>query len=135
MPSVVVLNKRDMPEVQAQERELLSQLQKAAGHKRLLPISAAARDNCDVLVRRLRKLLASAKLTGPPPRPTEQLMVMLAARSYHQHSKLSTRNPLMALDGQLMTSIRLGALDAPALLVSRRSPPRLTRTLSRLPDP
>jgi GTP-binding protein len=76
IPTVVVLNKVDMPEVKARETELLNALQKAAGHNRLLPISAAARDGCDILVRRLRKLLASAKLKGPPPRPTELLLVL-----------------------------------------------------------
>ena len=44
MPSVVVLNKRDVPQVRAEEQRLLNALQERAGHKRLLPISAVTRD-------------------------------------------------------------------------------------------
>ena len=53
------------------EASLLERLRASAGHKRVLPISAATRDNCDVLMRRLRKLLTSAKIKGPPLTPTE----------------------------------------------------------------
>ena len=40
----------------------------------MLPISAATRDNYALLVRRLRKLLASPQLQGPPPQPTEPVL-------------------------------------------------------------
>lgn len=43
------------------------------GHKRVLPISAASRENVPLLMSRLRKLLGSAKLHGPPA-PVEALM-------------------------------------------------------------
>jgi GTP-binding protein len=71
-PSVVVLNKRDIPSVREDEDRLLADLQAAAGHKRVLSISAATRDNCDVLMQRLRKLVASAKLLPDPPMPAEE---------------------------------------------------------------
>ena len=60
-PTVVVLNKRDVPQVREAERDLLTALQRAAGHNRVLPISAATRDNCPELMRRLLKLMPAAR--------------------------------------------------------------------------
>ena len=44
----------------------MRQIIAAVGHKRVLPLSAASRENVPLLMRRLRKLLRSAKLHGPP---------------------------------------------------------------------
>ena len=75
-PSVVVLNKRDMPEVKEQEDALLKRLKQAAGHKRVLPISAATRDNTELLMQRLVKLLPDAKKRTPPPEAQEHMMTL-----------------------------------------------------------
>jgi len=75
-PSVVVLNKRDIPEVREKEPMLLAALRKACGHDRVLPISAATGDNTQLLMRRLAKLLVAAKDRGPPleyPEPVVDL--------------------------------------------------------------
>mmetsp|Transcript_15141 Transcript_15141/g.40718 ORF Transcript_15141/g.40718 Transcript_15141/m.40718 type:complete len:252 (-) Transcript_15141:255-1010(-) len=72
-PQVVVLNKVDVPEVAEQQEKLLREIVAAVGHKRVLPISAATRHNVPLLMGRLRKLLASAKLHGPPT-PAEPLL-------------------------------------------------------------
>mmetsp|Transcript_21254 Transcript_21254/g.52936 ORF Transcript_21254/g.52936 Transcript_21254/m.52936 type:complete len:545 (+) Transcript_21254:129-1763(+) len=72
-PQVVVLNKVDIPEVAEQQERLLEQIIAVVGHKRVLPISAASRENVPLLMSRLRKLLGSAKLHGPPA-PVEALM-------------------------------------------------------------
>lgn len=72
---MVVLNKRDIPEVREREAELLQQIAAAAGHKRVLSISAASRENVELLMQRLRKMLQSAKLHGPPTN-AEPVMVL-----------------------------------------------------------
>lgn len=71
-PSVVVLNKRDVPEVRERESELLKGLIQAAGHSRVLPLSAATRDNVQLLMKRLAKLLPSARKRQPPPEALER---------------------------------------------------------------
>jgi GTP-binding protein len=58
-PSVVVLNKCDVPEVRADRKRLVEELRASAGHNRVLPISAATREKCEDLMQRLRKLLPS----------------------------------------------------------------------------
>jgi len=70
-PSVVALNKQDIPEVREKQEELLQRLRESAGHNRVLAISAATRDGTGTLMKRLRKLVASAKERGAPPTPTE----------------------------------------------------------------
>jgi len=70
-PSVVALNKLDIPEVREKQEELLQRLRESAGHNRVLAISAATRDGTGTLMKRLRKLVASAKERGAPPTPTE----------------------------------------------------------------
>lgn len=50
-----------------------TQIIAAVGHKRVLPISAASRENVPVLMTRLRKLLRSARLHGPPT-PAEPIL-------------------------------------------------------------
>jgi hypothetical protein len=55
----------DIPEVAEIAPELLRALATAAGHKRVLALSAASRQNIPSLMTRLLKLLASA----PPPSP------------------------------------------------------------------
>ena len=73
-PTVVVLNKRDIPEVREKEGALLKQLQKSCGHNRVLPVSAATRDNTEMLLQRLHKLLPSAKKRGPPLEHAEPIV-------------------------------------------------------------
>ncbi|KAL7571537.1 hypothetical protein ACA910_020956 [Epithemia clementina (nom. ined.)] len=62
-PQVVVLNKVDVPEVQERQEELLQQLREAAGHTRVLAISAATTENVQQLMSRLRKFV----LAQPKP--------------------------------------------------------------------
>mmetsp|Transcript_84892 Transcript_84892/g.150345 ORF Transcript_84892/g.150345 Transcript_84892/m.150345 type:complete len:634 (+) Transcript_84892:99-2000(+) len=75
-PSVIVLNKIDLPEVQDKEEELLKKLKEVAGHKRVLSTSAATTENCELLMQRLRKLLVDAKLKGPIERSDEPVVVL-----------------------------------------------------------
>ena len=54
-PQVVVLNKIDVPEVQEKSEELIQQLREAAGHSRVLSISAATTERVKELMGRLKK--------------------------------------------------------------------------------
>jgi len=63
-PQVVVLNKVDVPEVREQQKELLAALAAAAGHKRVLPISAATAEAVPTLLKRLCALNVEAKKRG-----------------------------------------------------------------------
>ena len=62
-PQVVVLNKIDIPEVKENEDNLLSQLRNAAGHNRVLSISAATTERVQELMGRLKKFV----MTQPEP--------------------------------------------------------------------
>jgi GTP-binding protein len=66
-PQVVVLNKLDVPEVQEKEEELMEQLQQAAGHSRVLSISAATTKNVKELMGRLKKFVESQPVSDLPP--------------------------------------------------------------------
>jgi len=68
-PQVVVLNKIDLPEVQAVEEELLEDLRKAAGHSRVLSISAATTANVKELMGRLKKFVEAQPEIELPPIP------------------------------------------------------------------
>lgn len=57
-PQVVVLNKIDIPQVKEREEELLEALRQAAGHSRVLSISAATRVRVKELMGRLKKFVA-----------------------------------------------------------------------------
>ena len=68
-PQVVVLNKIDVPEVKEKEEELLASLREAAGHSRVLSISAATTERVKELMARLKKFVAvqpDAELPPPP---------------------------------------------------------------------
>jgi len=65
-PQVIVLNKLDVPAVAEAAPQLLERLAAAAGHKRVLAVSAASRANVPALMGRLRKLVASAPAEPPP---------------------------------------------------------------------
>jgi len=54
-PQVVVLNKIDVSEVQEQSEELIQKLREAAGHSRVLSISAATTERVKELMGRLKK--------------------------------------------------------------------------------
>jgi len=60
-PQVVVLNKVDVSEVRDMEDELMEQLREAAGHSRVMKISAATTENCLELMRRLKKFVEAEK--------------------------------------------------------------------------
>ncbi|KAL7530656.1 hypothetical protein ACHAXR_003616, partial [Thalassiosira sp. AJA248-18] len=60
-PQVVVLNKVDVSEVKEQEEELVAQLLEAAGHSRVMTISAATTENVKELMRRLNKFVEAEK--------------------------------------------------------------------------
>ena len=62
-PQVVVLNKIDIPEVKEQEETLLAKLRIAAGHSRVLSISAATTERVKELMGRLKKFV----MTQPEP--------------------------------------------------------------------
>lgn len=64
-PQVVVLNKLDVPEAAAAAPALLRALAAAAGHTRVLGVSAAARSNVPQLMSRLRKLVELAPIEEP----------------------------------------------------------------------
>jgi hypothetical protein len=63
---VVVLNKVDVPSVQERQPELLRALAKAAGHKRVLAISAASREAVPTLLGRLQILVADVRSRPQP---------------------------------------------------------------------
>eukprot|EP00571_Detonula_confervacea_P011380 CAMPEP_0172303304 /NCGR_PEP_ID=MMETSP1058-20130122/4850_1 /TAXON_ID=83371 /ORGANISM="Detonula confervacea, Strain CCMP 353" /LENGTH=656 /DNA_ID=CAMNT_0013014055 /DNA_START=17 /DNA_END=1987 /DNA_ORIENTATION=- len=60
-PQVVVLNKVDVSEVREQEEELMAQLREAAGHSRVMKISAATTQNVQELMRRLNKFVEAER--------------------------------------------------------------------------
>ena len=68
-PQVVVLNKVDVSEVKDGETELLAQLREAAGHSRVLPISAVTRENVKELMGRLKKFVSAQPDADLPPPP------------------------------------------------------------------
>jgi GTPase len=68
-PQVVVLNKIDVPFVAERKEQLLRQLRTAAGHSRVLPISAATRTSVPELMRRLRQFVAAQPEPDLPPPP------------------------------------------------------------------
>lgn len=68
-PQVVVLNKIDIPEVQEKEEELLAKLREAAGHSRVLSISAATTERVKELMGRLKKFAVAQPETDLPPIP------------------------------------------------------------------
>ncbi|KAL3928834.1 MAG: hypothetical protein SGBAC_012474, partial [Bacillariaceae sp.] len=68
-PQVVVLNKIDLPDVQEQQDELLAKLREAAGHSRVLPISAATTSRVKELMGRLKKFAEAQPVIDLPPIP------------------------------------------------------------------
>jgi GTPase len=68
-PQVVVLNKIDVPEVAARKDEIMAQLQREAGHSRVLAISAATTERVKELMGRLRKFVSAQPEPELPPPP------------------------------------------------------------------
>jgi len=68
-PQVIVLNKIDVPEVAEKQEELMNELRQAAGHSRVLAISAATTANVQELMGRLRKFVESQPEPDLPPPP------------------------------------------------------------------
>ncbi|CAJ1945555.1 unnamed protein product [Cylindrotheca closterium] len=68
-PQVVVLNKIDLPDVQDKQEDLLEQLREAAGHSRVLPISAATTERVKELMGRLKKFAEAQPVIDLPPIP------------------------------------------------------------------
>jgi GTP-binding protein len=66
-PQVVVLNKIDVPEVQERQEELLEKLRQAAGHSRVLSISAATTERVKELMGRLKKFVSVQPAADLPP--------------------------------------------------------------------
>ncbi|KAL3794828.1 hypothetical protein ACHAW5_004350 [Stephanodiscus triporus] len=60
-PQVVVLNKVDVTEVREREDGLLRRLREAAGHSRVMSISAATKENVKELMGRLKKFVDAEK--------------------------------------------------------------------------
>ena len=73
-PTVVALNKIDLPEARERQAEMLSKLKAACGHNRVIPVSAAARENTQLLMERLHALLPAARARTPPPGQAEELL-------------------------------------------------------------
>jgi GTP-binding protein len=69
-PQVVILNKIDVPEVLEQEKDLVAALKEAAGHSRVLSISAATTKNVKELMARLKKFVDAQPAAELPP-PSE----------------------------------------------------------------
>jgi len=65
-PQVVVLNKIDITEVEEMQDELIAKLREAAGHSRVLPISAATTNNVQNLMGRLKKFCDSQPVVDLP---------------------------------------------------------------------
>ena len=68
-PQVVVLNKIDVSEVKEQQDSLIEKLKEAAGHTRVLPISAATTQRVEELMSRLKKFVDTQpeiELPEPP---------------------------------------------------------------------
>ena len=89
-PQVVVLNKVDVGEVRGKQSQLLSELARAAGHKRVLPISAATREQVPMLLgrlqarcalHRLRRARHVAPLTVLPRAPSSSTSPLLPTRA------------------------------------------------------
>jgi len=68
-PQVVVLNKIDVTEVKEKQEELLAQLKEAAGHSRVLAISAATKDRVKELMGRLKKFGDAQPVVDLPEPP------------------------------------------------------------------
>jgi GTP-binding protein len=69
-PQVVVLNKVDLPHVEAKQEDIMRRLRAVMPHSRLLAISAAGRVGVDALVERTYKFLSKVKadeLAMSPP--------------------------------------------------------------------
>jgi GTP-binding protein len=74
-PQVVVLNKIDVPAVAEQKEALMEELRKAAGHSRVLSISAATTANVKELMGRLKKFAMAQPDADLPPIPEIDLAV------------------------------------------------------------
>lgn len=71
-PQVVILNKCDITEVNDQKDDLIQQLREAAGHSRILPISAVTQAGVQELMGRLKKFVNSQpEVDLPPPAEIE----------------------------------------------------------------
>eukprot|EP00980_Cylindrotheca_fusiformis_P009074 scaffold1960_cov69-Cylindrotheca_fusiformis.AAC.3 len=68
-PQVVVLNKIDIPEVKEKKDELMEQLRAAAGHSRVLSISAVTTERVQELMGRLKKFAFAQPVVDLPPIP------------------------------------------------------------------
>lgn len=68
-PQVVVVNKIDVSEVAEMKDDILEALKEAAGHSRVLPISAATTENVKELMGRLKKFVVSQPEAALPPPP------------------------------------------------------------------
>lgn len=77
-PQVVVLNKVDVSEVHEQEEEIMSRLRDAAGHTRIMSISAATTKNVKELMGRLKKFVDAEKKRKVDEGMSEDDDIMLA---------------------------------------------------------
>eukprot|EP00980_Cylindrotheca_fusiformis_P025659 scaffold14348_cov77-Cylindrotheca_fusiformis.AAC.1 len=68
-PQVVVLNKIDIPEVKEKNYELMERLRAAAGHSRVLSISAVTTERVQELMGRLKKFADAQPVVDLPPVP------------------------------------------------------------------
>jgi GTP-binding protein len=68
-PQVVILNKMDIPEVQEKEPEIVDALRKAAGHTRVMSVSAATTQGVRELMTRIRKFVDVQPEPDLPPPP------------------------------------------------------------------
>ena len=77
-PQVVVLNKVDVSEVREMEDDLLKELGEAAGHTRVMSISAATTKNVKELMRRLKKFVEAERKRRADEGTSEDDDVVLA---------------------------------------------------------
>jgi len=68
-PQVVILNKIDVPEVREREQELMAGLREAAGHSRVLSISAVTTERVKELMGRLKKFVVTQPEAELPEAP------------------------------------------------------------------
>ena len=85
MHQVVALNKIDVPEAREKQEDLLRALVAAAGHKRVVALSAASREGVASLMTKLARLIESARKL---PSPQEAAEATVCASCTHLRSRL-----------------------------------------------
>lgn len=92
-PQVVVLNKCDISEVDEVKEDLMEQLKEAAGHTRVLSISAATKNNVKELMGRLKKFCDSQPVVDLPEPPQVDFTVAALDSDSDEFGKCHKMHP------------------------------------------